>query len=194
NYTHPAMPEGAAPNIIKGMYLLRPGDEKAKLRVQLLGSGVIVREALGAADLLKSDWGVEADVWGCPSFTELARDGQACARWNLLNPTSEPRVSHVEACLADASGPVVAATDYVRAFAEQIRAFVPRRYVVLGTDGFGRSDTREKLRAFFEVDRHYITVAALKALADDGKIPPAKVAEALAKYGLDSKKPAPWTV
>jgi len=196
NYPNPAMPEGAAADIIKGMYLFRAGAKgKAKApRVQLLGSGTIFREVIAAADLLKADWGVDADLWGCPSFTELARDGMKVARENLLNPTAKPARSHVEACLADTSGPVVAATDYVRAFAEQIRAYVPRRYVVLGTDGFGRSDTREKLRGFFEVDRRYVTVAALKALADDGALPAAKVAEAIAKYGIDPAKPAPWTV
>jgi pyruvate dehydrogenase E1 component len=155
---------------------------------------VILREAIAAAELLKADWGVDADLWGCPSFTELARDGHAASRWNTLHPTDTPRIPHVTARLADAQGPVIAATDYVRAFAEQIREFVPRRYVVLGTDGFGRSDTREKLRRFFEVDRHYITVAALKALADEGTVPAARVAEAIGKYGVDAAKPAPWTV
>jgi pyruvate dehydrogenase E1 component len=195
NYTQPAMPEGAAPNIIKGMYLFKAGDKKTKApRVQLLGSGVILRESIAAAELLAKDWGVGADIWSCPSFTELARDGNAVARWNMLNPTAKPRVSHVEASLASTQGPVIASTDYIRAFAEQIRAFVPRRYVVLGTDGFGRSDTREKLRRFFEVDRYYVTVAALKALADEGAVPAAKVAEAMKKYGLDAVKSAPWTV
>jgi pyruvate dehydrogenase E1 component len=195
NYAHPAMPEGAAPNIIKGMYAFKAGDKKAKgPRVQLLGSGVILREAIAAAELLRNDWGVESDLWGCPSFTELAREGHATARWNMLNPGAKPKLSHVEACLKDTQGPIVAATDYVRAFAEQIRAFVPRRYVVLGTDGFGRSDTREKLRRFFEVDRYYVTVAVLKALADEGTLPASKVADAIKKYGLDPAKPAPWTV
>jgi len=175
--------------------LFKAGGKKAKApRVQLLGSGTIFREVIAAADLLRDDWGVEADLWSCPSFTELARDGRAAARHNLLNPTAKPRQSHVERCLAETAGPVVAATDYMRTFAEQIRSCVPRRYVVLGTDGFGRSDTREKLRQFFEVDRTYVTVAALKALADDGTLPAAKVAEALKKYGIDPAKPAPWTV
>ena len=155
---------------------------------------MILREAIAAAELLRKDWGVESDIWSCPSFTELARDGNAVARWNMMNPTSKPKVSHVESCLADTSGPVIATSDYIRSFAEQIRAFVPRRYVVLGTDGFGRSDTREKLRKFFEVDRHYVAVAALKALADDGEIPATKVAEAIKKYGVDGARPAPWTV
>ena len=195
NYAHPAMPEGAAPGILKGMYKFRDGAGKAKApRVQLLGSGTIFREVIAGADLLHTDWGVAADLWSCPSFTELARDGYAAARWNLLHATEQPRLSFVEQCLADTPGPVIAATDYMRAFAEQIRGIVPRRYVVLGTDGFGRSDTREKLRRFFEVDRYYVTVAALKALADDGTLPAAKVAEAVAKYKLDPAKPAPWTV
>jgi pyruvate dehydrogenase E1 component len=195
NYVHPAMPEGAAPNITKGMYLFRAGDQKTRMpRVQLLGSGTIFREVVAAADLLRNDWHIEADLWSCPSFTELARDGYTAARWNLLNPTAKARRSHVEASLADTQGPIVAATDYVRAFAEQIRAFVPRRYVVLGTDGFGRSDTREKLRQFFEVDRRYVTLAALKALADEGLLPPGSVAQALEKYCIDPAKPAPWTV
>jgi len=195
NYTQPAMPEGAAPGIIKGMYLFRAGDKKAKgPRVQLLGSGVILREAIAAADLLRSDWGVEADLWSCPSFTELAREGNATQRWNMLNPASKARASHVETCLRDTQGPVIASSDYSRTFAEQIRAYVPRRYVVLGTDGFGRSDTREKLRRFFEVDRHYIAIAALKALSDEGTLPAAKVVEALKKYGVAPDKPAPWTV
>jgi pyruvate dehydrogenase E1 component len=194
NYEHPALPEGAGQDILKGMYLLRKGPAGNGPRVQLLGSGAILREVIAAAELLKKDWGVEADLWSCPSFNELARDGQACARWNLLHPAEKPRLSHVEQCLKDRRGPVVASTDYVRAFAEQIRPFVPRRYAALGTDGFGRSDTREKLREFFEVDRRYVTVAALKALADEGQFDKAKVKEAIAKYGLDPDKPNPTTV
>ncbi len=216
NYMHPDMPEGAAPDILKGMHRIgdtaslaalaasvREGEAPPKKavaggakapRVQLLGSGSILRQVIAATELLAHDWGVQADVWSCPSFTELARDGYAVTRWNLLHPTEAPRKSHVETCLADTKGPVIAATDYMRMFAEQIRPLVGRRYAVLGTDGFGRSDTREKLRGFFEVNAQYVTVAALKALADDGTIPAAKVAEAIAKYGLDPDKPAPWTV
>jgi pyruvate dehydrogenase E1 component len=196
NYPHPAMPEGAAPGIIKGMYLFKGGDkQKGKTpRVQLLGSGVILREVIAAADLLKTEWGVDADLWSCPSFTELAREGMAVARDNALHAGAEPKKSYVETCLGGTTGPVVAATDYMRAFADQIRAYVPRRYVVLGTDGYGRSDTREKLRRFFEVDRHHVAVAALKALADDGTIPVEKVSEAIEKYAIDRAKPAPWTV
>ncbi len=193
NYAHPALPEGAEQDILKGMYLFRKGPAGNGPRVQLLGSGAILREVIAAADLLQKDWGVEADIWSCPSFTELARDGQAAARWNLLHPADKPRLSFVEQCLKDTRGPVVASTDYVRAFAEQIRPYVPRRYTVLGTDGFGRSDTREKLRAFFEVDRHYVAVAALKALADEGQLDRAKAVEAVTKYGLDPDKPNPLT-
>ena len=196
NYEHPAMPEGSEAHILKGMYKFRDGAKaKAKQpRVQLLGSGTIFREVIAAADLLRADWGVESDIWGCPSFNELARDGQAVTRWNLLNPLETPRVSHVEALLKDSAGPVVAATDYVKLFSEQIRPFVPRRYVTLGTDGYGRSDTREALRNHFEVDRHWVTVAALKALADEGTIDREKVRDAIVKYGLDANKPNPVTV
>jgi len=195
NYRQKAMPEGAAPSIIKGMYLYEAAAKKAKgPRVQLLGSGTIFREVIEAAALLEADWGVGADLWACPSFTELARDGMAVGRENLMNPVAKPKTSHVERCLAETAGPVIAATDYMRSFAEQIRPYVPRRYVVLGTDGFGRSDTRRKLRHFFEVDRYYVTVAALKALADEGALPAAKAAEAMKKYGLDPAKRAPWTV
>jgi pyruvate dehydrogenase E1 component len=196
NYAHPGMPDGVAGDIVRGMYLFRRGAQGGKKapRVQLLGSGAIFREVIAAADLLKSHWGVDADLWACPSFTELARDGMAVARENLRSPDAPAKRSHVERSLAETTGPVVAATDYVRAFAEQIRPYVNRRYVVLGTDGFGRSDTREKLRRFFEVDRFHVAAAALKALADDGAIAAAKVAEALEKYGIDRRKPPPWTV
>ncbi|HET9554561.1 MAG TPA: pyruvate dehydrogenase (acetyl-transferring), homodimeric type [Anaeromyxobacteraceae bacterium] len=194
NYRHPAMPAGAAEGILKGMYPFRKGGAGKGPRVQLLGSGAIFREVMAAADLLLADFGVEADLWSCPSFTLLARDGMSAARAARLAPGAEPRKAWVEACLGPTTGPVVAATDYVRAFAEQIRPWVPRRYVALGTDGFGRSDTRERLRRFFEVDRNHVAVAALKALADEGTIPAARVAEAIAKYGLDPKRPDPWTV
>jgi pyruvate dehydrogenase E1 component len=194
NYEHPAMPADAAAGVLKGMYQFRKGAASNGPRVQLLGSGTIFMEAIAAAALLKSDWGIEADLWSCPSFNELARDGQDCARWNLLHPTDKPRVPHVSACLAETRGPIIAATDYIRVFADQIRSLVPRHYTVLGTDGFGRSDTREKLRHFFEVDRYWITVAALSALADDGTLKREKVAEAIAKYKLDPNKPNPVKV
>ena len=194
NYEHPAMPENAREDILKGMYLFRRGAASNGPRVQLLGSGAIFREAVAAARLLKDDWGVEADLWSCPSFTELARDGQECERLHRLHPQEPARPSHVARCLGDTRGPVIAATDYVRAFAEQIRPYVPRRYAVLGTDGFGRSDTREQLRHFFEVDRRWIALTALSALADEGAIEPGKVAEALVRYGLDPAKPNPLGV
>jgi pyruvate dehydrogenase E1 component len=192
NYTHPAMPKGIEQDILKGMYQFKQGDQSAKLRVHLLGSGSIFREAEFAAELLRSDWGVESDLWSCTSFTELARDAQTCERWNRLHPTETPKQSHVAHCLPDAKTPVIAATDYTRAFAEQIRSDIHAPYVVLGTDGFGRSDTRENLRRFFEVDRYYIAVAALKSLADNGQFDLAKVDVAIAKYGIDADVVAPW--
>ena len=194
NYEHPEMPAGAEADIVKGMYLFRKGVEGSGPRVQLMGSGTIFREVIAAAELLRNDWGVEADIWGCPSFNELARDGQDTERHNLLHPLEAPKKSHVEQKLEGFSGPAIAATDYIRLFSEQIRPFVKRRYVTLGTDGFGRSDTREKLRHFFEVDRHWVTLAALKALADDGAIERDKVAAALVKYQLDPAKPNPMSV
>jgi pyruvate dehydrogenase E1 component len=198
NYAHPAMPKGAENDILKGMYrLTNVGDAKAKLKVQLLGSGTIFREVIEAANMLRDDWGVASDIWGCPSFTELGRDWNAVSRQNMLNPTDKPVLSHVEKLLKDTTGPVIVATDYVRLFPEQIRPAlqnIGKRYTVLGTDGYGRSDTREKLRHFFEVDRRWVTVAALKTLADEGQIEHKKVAEAIKKYGLDPKKPNPMTV
>jgi pyruvate dehydrogenase E1 component len=198
NVRQPALPAGAEAGILKGMYRL-PGLDPAGAkggapRVQLLGSGMILHEVLHAAALLRQDFGVEADLWSCPSFTLLARDGRAVERANRLHPAAPPQRAWVEECLAGATGPAVAATDYVRAFAEQIRPWVGRRYVVLGTDGFGRSDTREQLRRFFEVDRHHVVVAALKALADEGTVPASAVSAALARYGIDAGRPDPWTI
>jgi pyruvate dehydrogenase E1 component len=194
NYVHPPMPKGAEEGILRGMYLLKRGGPKKKLKVQLLGSGTILREVIAAADLLDQDFGVSADIWSVTSFNELRREGLDVQRWNMLHPEHAPRLSYVEKCLKDTSGPVVASTDYIRAYPDQIRAFVPRRYVTLGTDGFGRSDSREKLRRFFEVDRYYVAVAALKALADEGGVPAGTVAEAIKKYGIDPEKPNPVTV
>jgi pyruvate dehydrogenase E1 component len=191
NYEHPPLPEGAEAGILRGMYLLRSSDLDGP-HVQLLGSGTILREVLDAADLLASDYGVAADVWSATSFTELRRDGLAAERWNMLHPGTEPRRGYVAECLAGRPGPVVAATDYVRAFADQIRAFVPGRYRVLGTDGYGRSDYRRNLRRFFEVDRHYVAVAALSSLAEEGAVPPDRVADAISRYGIDPGKPEPW--
>jgi pyruvate dehydrogenase E1 component len=180
------------------MYHLKSiGEAKSKLRVQLIGSGTIFREVMAAADLLRDDWGVASDLWSCPSFTELARDIQRVQRHNLLNPTAKAQKSHVEDSLAKFAGPVIASTDYVRLFAEQIRPALQnlgKRYTVLGTDGYGRSDTRENLRHFFEVDRYWVTISALKSLADDGQIEAKVVAQAIAKYGLDVSKPNPMSV
>lgn len=194
NYEHPALPEGAEADILKGMYKFRGVPDGQAPRVRLLGSGTIFREVIAAADLLRSDWGVEAELWSCPSFNELARDGQDVARWNLLHSQEDARLSHVETKLKDSTGPVVAASDYVKLFTEQIRAFVPGHYLTLGTDGFGRSDTRSQLRSFFEVDRYWVAIAALKALADEGAIERARVAEAITRYGLDLSKPNPLSV
>jgi pyruvate dehydrogenase E1 component len=194
NYPHPGLAEGTREGILRGMYRLSEGAAGKGPRVQLMGCGTILREVMAAAELLKKDWDVSADVWSCPSFNELRRDGLEAARWNLLHPTEKPRASYVEQCLAPTKGPIVASTDYVRAFADQVREFVPRRYKVLGTDGFGRSDSRDNLRRFFEVNRFFVVVAALKALAEDGEVPAARAAEAIKKYGIDVEKPAPWTV
>ena len=203
NYTHPGLPEGAEEGILKGMYLFKSGakpktkaGDKALLRAQLLGSGTILREVIAAGELLEQDWDVSADIWSCTSFTELRREGLDCERWNLLHPAEAPRESWVEKNLKANPGPVIASSDYMKSFAEQIRPFMPkgRAYRVLGTDGFGRSDTRERLRDFFEVDRHWIAVAALKALADQGDIKATVVAAALKKYGIDPNKPNPVAV
>ncbi len=198
NYGQPPMPEGAEEGIRRGMYLFSPADLTPggglgpdAPRVQMLGSGTILREVIAAAELLATDWGVAADVWSVPSFTELRRDGLAAERWNTLHPLEEPRRAYVEESLGNRPGPVIAATDYVRAFPDQIRPFVPGRYRVLGTDGFGRSDYRRRLRSFFEVDRHHITLAALSALAADGVVPAKAAAEAIDRYGIDPDRPDP---
>jgi pyruvate dehydrogenase E1 component len=192
NYAMPGLKPGTEEQIIKGMYLLEEGKKKTP-RVNLLGSGTILRESLAAKDLLEKDWGVAANVWSCPSFNELARDGQDVERWNLLHPTEKARVPFVAQQLEKHAGPVVASTDYIKNYAEQIRPFMPkgRTYKVLGTDGFGRSDFRFKLREHFEINRHYIVVAALKALADEGTVPAAKVAEAIKKYAINTEKGNP---
>mgnify|MGYP002172533204 FL=1 len=190
NYSHPGLSKGQEKNIVKGMYLLQKG-KKGKTRVQLLGSGSILREAIAAADLLSADFKVEADIWSCTSFNQLKRDGDDVSRWNMLHPDKKPKMSHVEKCLLDTNGPVVAATDYVKLFADQIRAYVPRSYSVLGTDGFGRSDSRQALRKHFEVDRYYIAVAALNALMEDGSVSFKTVNAAIKKYGIDPNKNNP---
>ncbi|CAG1020600.1 partial pyruvate dehydrogenase E1 component, partial [Methylococcales bacterium] len=191
NYPHPAMPKGIEQDILKGMYRFAEVQNDKAPKVQLLGSGTIFREVERAAELLRDDWGVEAELWSCPSFTELARDGQSCERWNRLHPTETQKQAHVTTCLSNATA-VIAATDYTRAFAEQIRPYIKAPYTVLGTDGFGRSDTREQLRRFFEVDRVHITIAALKSLADLGQFDAAKIDVAIAKYGIAADTLAPW--
>ena len=196
NYAHPAMPVGVEVDILRGMYLLRDAGKAAKKspRVQLFGSGAILREVLAGADLLEQDWGVTSDIWSVTSFNESARDGVDAHRYNFVHPSEPPRLSHVERLLAGRIGPGIAATDYVRAYAEQLRPYVGRRYITLGTDGFGRSDYRRKLRSFFEVNRYYVVIAALNALADEGTIERGVIAEAIAKYEIDPAKPNPITV
>jgi pyruvate dehydrogenase E1 component len=194
NYHHPEMPKGAEGGILRGMYLLREGEPGKNGRVQLLGSGAILREVEAAAQLLADDFGVGSDVWSVTSFNQLRRDGIDAERWNLTHPEEKPRQSYVAQCLQGHEGPAIASTDYIRTFADHIRPYLDRRYVTLGTDGFGRSDFRKKLREFFEVNRHYVAVAALKALADDGKIKPSVVTAAIKKYGLNPEKPNPVTV
>jgi pyruvate dehydrogenase E1 component len=199
NYPHPAMPEGADEGILRGIYQLRDaGSARSKKpRVQLLGSGTILREVLAAASLLEDDWGVLADVWSVTSFTELRRDGLEVERWNMLHPEESPRRAYVADALAEHRGPVIASTDYIRAYADQIRQWVggrDRSYRVLGTDGYGRSDSRRALRRFFEVDRHYVTIAALRSLAEDGAIPASAVSQAIKQYEIDPEAAMPTTI
>ncbi len=193
NYVQPAMPDGTQTGILRGMYRVQRGEERSH-RVQLLGAGTILREVLAAAELLAQDFDVGSAVWSVTSFNELRRDGIDVERWNMLHPEQEQRTTYVEAQLAGTRGPIIAATDYMRVYADQIRPYVPRRYLVLGTDGFGRSDMRCQLRKFFEVNRYYVVVAALKALADEGEIPTKMVSEAIAKYRINPDKPNPVTV
>lgn len=192
NYTQPAMPKGAEAGIKKGMYLFSEHTaKKGQPKIQLFGSGTILREVIAAAEMLQKDWGVSADVWSVTSYNELSREARDCERWNMLNPGKKPRVSFVEKVMADRPGPVVSASDYVRNVAEQIRNFVPMKYTVLGTDGFGRSDTRKQLRKHFEVNSSYVTLAALNTLATEGSIDAAKVKDAIKKYGIKVNKPNP---
>jgi len=190
NYHQPAMPKGVEEGILKGIYLFQKGGRKKK-RVQLMGSGAIFREVIAAAELLAEDWGVDADLWSVTSFNELRREGQECDRWNMLHPDKKPRIPYVSKVLEGKSGPMIAATDYIKTYAEQLRSYVPGAYKVLGTDGYGRSDTRAQLRKHFEVDRYYITVAALKSLADEDVISAKEVVKAIGKYGIDPDKANP---
>jgi len=195
NYSHPALPDNVNDGILKGMYPLLSSKRgrKAAPRVQLLGSGAILRESLAAAKLLEQDFGVLSDVWSVTSYNELVRQGRNVTRWNRLHPDEPPQIAYVTEQLTKADGPVVAATDYTQTYADQIREFVPGRYVVLGTDGFGRSGTREQLRGFFEVNRYHIALAALTALADEGALPRSTILDAISRYPVDPEKPNPAT-
>ncbi len=194
NYLHPPMPKGCEEGILKGLYLFQKGGRK-KIRVQLMGSGTILREVIAAAELLKNDFDIEADIWSVTSFNELRKDGLDVERWNRLHPEDKAKQSYIEKNLSSHKGPIIAASDYMKSYADQIRAFIPERnYVVLGTDGFGRSDTRAQLRKFFEVNRYHVVVAALKALAHEGQIPASKVTEAIKQYDIDPDAPNPVTV
>jgi len=194
NYVQPAMPKGAEEGIKKGLYKLKTVGEQHSHRVRLLGGGTILREVEAAADILAKDWNVQCDVYSVTSFNELARDGQACERWNMLHPDDDHKVPYITRILDDSDAPVVSSTDYMKAYSDQVREYVSATFVTLGTDGFGRSDTRAKLREFFEVDRYYVTVAALHALSLDGKLDAKTVAKALQQYGIDPDKPNPATV
>jgi pyruvate dehydrogenase E1 component len=193
NYVHPPLPSGVEDGILKGMYLLHAGD-KGQVRVQLMGSGTILREVIAAADLLRDDFNVPADIWSVTSFNELRRDALATERWNQLHPEDKPRLSYLQRCLAGRSGPYIAATDYMKIVPDQLQRWMPGQYVTLGTDGFGRSDGRKALRQHFEVDKRYIAVTALKALADDGVLDQKTVTAAISQYGIDPDKPDPVTL
>ena len=192
NYAQPSLRAGTEADIIKGLYRFRDAPSGAAEPLRLLGSGAILREVIAAADLLAADWGIDAEVWSATSFSELARDAQRADRWNRLHPEAAPQISHVAACLPGRA-PVIAATDYVRAYPQLIAPAIEARFVALGTDGFGRSDTRARLRAFFEVDRHHIALAALDALARDGRIGREVPKTAMTRYGLDGERLPPWT-
>jgi pyruvate dehydrogenase E1 component len=193
NYVHPPLPSGVEDGILKGMYLLHAGD-KGQVRVQLMGSGTILREVIAAADLLRDDFNVPADIWSVTSFNELRRDALATERWNQLHPEDKPRLSYLQRCLVGRSGPYIAATDYMKIVPDQLQRWMPGQYVTLGTDGFGRSDGRKALRQHFEVDKRYIAVTALKALADDGVLDQKTVTAAISQYGIDPDKPDPVTL
>ncbi len=194
NYTHPAMPTGVEEGIVRGIYPLRKSQATMKQRVKLLGSGTILREVQAAAEMLEADWGIAADVFSVTSYNELARDGSDTKRWNMLNPAETPRVPYITQVLGDSNDPVISSTDYMKVYADQVREYIPGTFMTLGTDGFGRSDTRAKLRDFFEVDRRYVAVAAIHALAEDNKLPSSKVNEAIKRYNIDATKPNPVTL
>jgi len=201
NYVHPAMPDGVEEGIIKGIYKLRDvadGNEQTAAKftnkVRLLGGGTILREVIEAANKLESEWNIGAEIYSVTSFNELARDGLDVERWNMLHPNDEPRLPYITQILGNDDSPVVSSTDYMKTYSDQVREYVPASFTALGTDGFGRSDTREKLREFFEVDSRYVTIAALHALAKEGKMDAVTVAKAVQQYGIDPDKPNPATI
>lgn len=194
NYHQPALPEGVEEGIVRGIYPLKKAPVGTGNRVRLLGSGTILREVIEAAELLKNDWGIDSDIFSVTSYNELARDGSDCKRWNMLHPDEQPRVPWITAQLGDSGDPVISSTDYMKVYADQVREYIPGTFMTLGTDGFGRSDTREKLREFFEVNRYYVTVAALHALAEDNKIPSQQVKDAIERYEIAADKPNPTKV
>jgi pyruvate dehydrogenase E1 component len=194
NYPHPPIPEGVEEGIRRGIYLLRKGSGNRQFVIQLFGSGAILREVMEAANLLEARYDISANVWSVTSFTQLRRDGLEVERYNLMHPESPPKKCYLEQCLLSQSGPIVAATDYIKSYADQVRPFISRKYTVLGTDGFGRSDDRATLRAFFEVDRYYVVIAALKSLADEGNLSNSVVSDAIQEFNIDPEKPFPPTV
>ena len=194
NYVHPDMPEGVEEGIVRGLYPLKHSTAKHKLRVQLMGSGTIMREVEAAAEILERQYKVAADIWSVTSINELARDGQRISRRNMMNPAAEPDVPYVTQCFAETEGPIIAATDYIRAHTNQLREFMPRSFTVLGTDGYGRSDTRAQLREFFEVDRRYIVLAAMTSLVEAGEVKREVIAKVMSDLGIDPSKPDPMTV
>ena len=191
NYSHPAKPKDADDGILKGMYLFEENNNKGKTKVQLLGSGTILREIIGAAKILSKDYGIDSDVWSVTSFNELRKDGMEIERWNLLNPKEKNKKSYVEICLGKRDGPIIAASDYVRSFSDQIRPYVQKPFYSLGTDGFGRSDTRKNLRKFFEVDKEHIVAYTLSALANEQLVESSKAEQAIKKYNIDKEKAFP---
>ena len=196
NYAHPAMPEGVEEGILKGLYQLSKSekDDGKTTTVQLMGSGTILNECVAAAEILENEFSVAVNVWSATSMNELRREGLEVQRWNMLHPSEKPKVSYVEQCLQDQTGPVIAATDYMKSYSDQIREFVPSRFVALGTDGYGRSDDRQQLRDHFEVNHGYIVVAALSALLEDGSIDAEVVNKAIKQFNIDPEKPSPDTL
>ena len=191
NYSHPEKPKGSKEGILKGMYLFKENNNKGKTKVQLLGSGTILREIISAAEILSRDYAIDSDVWSVTSFNELRRDGMETERWNLLNPNEKKKKSYVQKCLETKDGPIIAASDYTRAFSDQIRPYTDKNFYSLGTDGYGRSDTRKNLRKFFEVDKEHIVAYTLSALAKEQLIATKEAEKAMTKYKIDKEKDFP---